>query len=78
MFHLTLIILVLHVELAYNATVSERCDVYSFGVVALETSIGRHPGELLSSPAENMMLSEVLDRRVPLPRNPIVARDVVC
>ncbi|EXB94291.1 putative LRR receptor-like serine/threonine-protein kinase [Morus notabilis] len=64
-------------ELAYNVTVSERCDVYSFGVVALETLIGRHPGELLSSPAENMMLSEVLDRRLPPPRNPIVVRDVV-
>jgi len=26
--------------------VNEKCDVYSFGVVALETLVGRHPGDL--------------------------------
>lgn len=65
------------VELAYNMAVSEKCDVYSFGVVALETLMGRHPGELLSSPAQNMLLSEVLDDRLSPPRNRVVAGDVV-
>ncbi|RHN44229.1 putative protein kinase RLK-Pelle-LRR-XI-1 family [Medicago truncatula] len=35
-------------ELAYTMVVSEKCDVYSFGVVALETLMGRHPGDILS------------------------------
>ena len=72
------------VELAYTMAVNEKCDVYSFGVVALETLIGRHPGELLSSMplspssplAQNTMLSQLLDQRLPPPRNPLVARDV--
>lgn len=29
--------------------VTEKCDVFSFGVVTLETLMGRHPGELISS-----------------------------
>ncbi|RVW26502.1 MDIS1-interacting receptor like kinase 2 [Vitis vinifera] len=36
-------------ELAYTMVVTEKCDVYSFGVVALETMIGKHPGELITS-----------------------------
>ncbi|CAL5387461.1 unnamed protein product [Camellia sinensis] len=36
-------------ELSYTMVVTEKCDAYSFGVVALETIMGRHPGELLSS-----------------------------
>lgn len=54
--------------------VNEKCDVYSFGVVALETMMGRHPGELLStltsfqsSPKKNLF--EVLDSRLPHPTN---------
>ncbi|CAN6293295.1 unnamed protein product [Urochloa humidicola] len=36
-------------ELAYMAKATTKCDVYSFGVVALETLMGRHPGELICS-----------------------------
>ncbi|KAH7846373.1 hypothetical protein Vadar_013205 [Vaccinium darrowii] len=68
-------------ELAYTMVVTEKCDVYSFGVVALETIMGRHPGDLLSSlsspPSENIMLTDVLDPRLPPPTNPIVAGNIV-
>ena len=63
--------------------VTEKCDVYSFGVVALETIMGRHPGELLSLlsssslSGENVMLNEVLDPRLSPPADPLVARDVI-
>ncbi|KAK7374488.1 hypothetical protein VNO80_07918 [Phaseolus coccineus] len=36
-------------ELAYTMVVNEKCDVYSFGVVALETLMGKHPKDILSS-----------------------------
>ncbi|KAL2958880.1 hypothetical protein AAZX31_18G234400 [Glycine max] len=57
-------------ELAYSMVVSERCDVYSFGVVALETLVGSHPKEILSSlqsaSTENgITLCEILDQRLP-------------
>ncbi|KAI8029856.1 MDIS1-interacting receptor like kinase 2 [Camellia lanceoleosa] len=68
-------------ELAYTIVVTEKCDVYSFGVVALETIMGRHPGELLSSLAlpstQNLMLVDVLDSRIPHPTNPVVVRNIV-
>ncbi|XP_058188130.1 MDIS1-interacting receptor like kinase 2-like isoform X2 [Rhododendron vialii] len=68
-------------ELAYTMVVTEKCDVFSFGVVALETIMGRHPGDLLSSltspPNENMMITDVLDPRLPPPTNPIVAVNIV-
>ncbi|XP_028214453.1 MDIS1-interacting receptor like kinase 2-like [Glycine soja] len=59
-------------ELAYSMVVSERCDVYSFGVVALETLVGSHPKEILSSlqsaSTENgITLCEILDQRLPQP-----------
>lgn len=58
-------------ELAYTMNVTEKCDVYSFGVVTLETLMGRHPGELISSlsnsTAQNMLLKDILDARLPLP-----------
>ncbi|KAJ1419600.1 Tyrosine-protein kinase, active site [Sesbania bispinosa] len=58
-------------ELAYTMVVSEKCDVYSFGVVALETLVGRHPKEILSSIqspfAQGIKLWEILDQRLPLP-----------
>ena len=67
-------------ELAYTMVVTEKCDVYSFGVVALETIMGMHPGELLSSmalpSAQNMMITDVLDPRLEPPTNPIVARNI--
>ncbi|KAL5582370.1 hypothetical protein UlMin_014812 [Ulmus minor] len=77
-------------ELAFTMTATEKCDVYSFGVVTLETLMGRHPGELLSFllessskssssklSAQNMLLSEVLDQRLPPPRNRADTHDVV-
>ncbi|KAI8014550.1 MDIS1-interacting receptor like kinase 2 [Camellia lanceoleosa] len=68
-------------EFAYTMVVTKKCDVYSFGVVALETIMGRHPGELLSSlelpSAPNIMLADVLDPRLPLPTNPMVVGNIV-
>ncbi|KAF5933544.1 hypothetical protein HYC85_029715 [Camellia sinensis] len=62
-------------ELAYTMVVTEKYDVYSFGVVALETIMGRHPGELLpllaSSSAQNIMLIDILDPRLPSSTNPV-------
>ncbi|KAL3735148.1 hypothetical protein ACJRO7_024310 [Eucalyptus globulus] len=66
-------------ELAYTMEVNEKCDVYSFGVVALETIMGSHPGDLISSlasssssPSSNSKaswpLKEVLDQRIPYPK----------
>ncbi|XP_043708316.1 MDIS1-interacting receptor like kinase 2-like isoform X2 [Telopea speciosissima] len=64
-------------EFAYTMRVTEKCDVYSFGVLTIETLMGRHPGELLSSLSESslasssavqtMMLKDVLDLRLPPP-----------
>ncbi|KAL6325654.1 hypothetical protein AAG906_023499 [Vitis piasezkii] len=66
---------------AYTMVVTEKCDVYSFGVVALETMIGKHPGELitslLSSLCQDIMLRDVLDSRLSLPEDLQVAKDVV-
>ncbi|KAI8029859.1 MDIS1-interacting receptor like kinase 2 [Camellia lanceoleosa] len=68
-------------ELAYTMVVTEKCDIYSFGVVALETIMGRHPGELLSSLAspssQNLMLTDVLDSRISHPTNPVVVWNIV-
>ena len=61
--------------------VTEKCDVYSFGVVALETMMGKHPRELFtllsSSSAQSIMLTDILDSRLPSPQDQQVARDVV-
>ncbi|QCE02935.1 protein brassinosteroid insensitive 1 [Vigna unguiculata] len=58
-------------ELAYTLSVTQKCDVYSFGVVTLETLMGKHPGELISSlsnsTTQNMLLKDILDSRLPLP-----------
>ncbi|XP_042518502.1 MDIS1-interacting receptor like kinase 2-like [Macadamia integrifolia] len=67
-------------ELAYTMVVTEKCDVYSFGVLTLETIMGRHPGELISSlsslPREkDITLEDVLDPRLPPPTQ-LVARDL--
>ncbi|KAI8031366.1 MDIS1-interacting receptor like kinase 2 [Camellia lanceoleosa] len=68
-------------ELAYTMVVTKKSEVYSFGVVALETIMGKHPRELLSSlaslSAQNIMLSDVLDSRLPYPTNPTVIRNIV-
>ncbi|KAJ6953362.1 MDIS1-interacting receptor like kinase 2-like [Populus alba x Populus x berolinensis] len=63
-------------ESAYTMAVTEKCDVYSFGVVALETLMGRHPGDILSSSAQAITLKEVLDPRLPPPTNEIVIQNI--
>ncbi|CAI8591799.1 unnamed protein product [Vicia faba] len=68
-------------ELAYTMVVNEKCDVYSFGVVALETLVGRHPGDILallqSTSTKDIKLCQVLDKRLSLPNNDIVIRDII-
>ncbi|KAG8658164.1 hypothetical protein MANES_03G125400v8 [Manihot esculenta] len=68
-------------ELAYTMMVNEKCDVYSFGVVTIEILMGRHPGDFISSLSssfsipssspmdENTPLEDVIDQRLPTPRN---------
>ncbi|XP_028778124.1 probable leucine-rich repeat receptor-like protein kinase At1g35710 [Neltuma alba] len=59
------------IELAYTLVVNEKCDVYSFGVVTMETIMGKHPGDLISSLSktysESIWLKDVLDPRIPQP-----------
>ncbi|WCJ33103.1 Leucine-rich repeat receptor-like protein kinase family protein [Euphorbia peplus] len=65
-------------ELAYTMVVTEKCDVYSFGVVALEILMGKHPGDLISlSSIKNIMLNEVLDQRLPVPRTKAVIQEII-
>ena len=58
-------------ELAYTLRVTEKCDVFSFGVVTMETLMGKHPRELISSSSnpttQNMLVKDLLDSRLPLP-----------
>ena len=71
---------VLCAELAQTLKANEKCDVYSFGVLALEIIMGKHPGDLISSfmspstapMANNLLLIDILDQRLPHPTNPIV------
>lgn len=62
-------------------TVTKKCNVYSFGVVALETMMGKHPREVItslsSSSGQDILLRDVLDPRLALPENPQVAKDIV-
>ncbi|KAH6825246.1 hypothetical protein C2S53_020399 [Perilla frutescens var. hirtella] len=70
-------------ELAYTMVVTEKCDVYSFGVVALEIMFGSHPADFLSMMvstrmAANMMLQDVLDKRLPSAEDDVrVSREVI-
>ncbi|KAK7246992.1 hypothetical protein RIF29_41867 [Crotalaria pallida] len=63
-------------ELAYTVVMNEKCDVYSFGVVALETLVGSHPQEILSSlqsaVAHGITLCEVLDKRLEPPTTTVL------
>ncbi|KAL7245882.1 hypothetical protein ACSBR2_001087 [Camellia fascicularis] len=75
-------------ELAYMVEVNENCDVYSFGVLTLEVIMGNHPGSLItslpsySSPswskpiANSILLKDVLDQRLPPPRNQLMVEVV--
>ncbi|KAK7809582.1 mdis1-interacting receptor like kinase 2, partial [Quercus suber] len=66
-------------ELAYTMVVTEKCDVYSFGMVTLEILMGRHPGDLLTPlstlSSQKLMLTEILDQRLP-PPNRSIAQDI--
>ncbi|XLR54794.1 hypothetical protein S83_005466 [Arachis hypogaea] len=68
-------------ELAYTMSVTTKCDVYSFGVVALETMMGHHPGEfmsIMSKPStQQLLVKDVLDPRIPLPKSQKDMKDVV-
>ncbi|KAL5739014.1 hypothetical protein ACOSQ2_028194 [Xanthoceras sorbifolium] len=68
-------------ELAYTMVVTEKSDVYSFRVVALDTLMGRHPGEFLSSLTsqldQNVMLIDLLDQRLSPPVDQIAVKDIV-
>ncbi|KAF8012995.1 hypothetical protein BT93_I0995 [Corymbia citriodora subsp. variegata] len=68
-------------ELAYTLVVNEKSDVYSFGMVAMETIMGEHPGEMVSMLStlirEEIMLHQILDSRLPIPRANSVARNIV-
>ncbi|KAI8004667.1 MDIS1-interacting receptor like kinase 2 [Camellia lanceoleosa] len=70
--------------------VNEKCDVYSFGVLALEVIMGKHPGDLISSlsssssssssstsTTQGIFLKDVLDQRLPPPRNQVAEQVVV-
>ncbi|KAK3413390.1 hypothetical protein EUGRSUZ_I01957 [Eucalyptus grandis] len=67
-------------ELAYTLVINEKCDIYSFGVVAMETIMGKHPGDiilkLMTLFKEDIMLHQVLDLRLPIPRENFVARSI--
>ncbi|PSS19508.1 Leucine-rich repeat receptor-like protein kinase [Actinidia chinensis var. chinensis] len=77
-------------ELAYTMEVNTKCDVYSFGVLMLELIMGKHPGDLISSlsfsslssnstssSAKGILLKDVLDQRLPPPRNQVTEQLVV-
>ena len=72
---------IFHIELVYTMVVTEKCNVYSFGVMSLEILMGKHPGELLSSLASSknhdIMLMDILDRRLPPLVDQMVAQDDV-
>ncbi|KAL5738996.1 hypothetical protein ACOSQ2_028176 [Xanthoceras sorbifolium] len=64
-------------ELSYTMVVTEKCDVYSFGVVVLGTLMGSYPEQLLSSLDQNIMLSNVLHKRLSPPEDRTVVQDIV-
>ncbi|KAK1267402.1 putative LRR receptor-like serine/threonine-protein kinase [Acorus gramineus] len=64
-------------ELAYTMKVTEKADVYSFGVVALETIMGKHPGDFLitlssTNDQTNLSLADLLDQRLSPPRDEVI------
>ncbi|KAF5185996.1 Mdis1-interacting receptor like kinase [Thalictrum thalictroides] len=76
--HISNMFIFLHAELAYTMRLTEKCDVYSFGVLALEVIMGNHPGDIIynlfsssSSYANNIILIDILDKRLPPPTKEI-------
>ncbi|XP_048128994.1 probable leucine-rich repeat receptor-like protein kinase At1g35710 [Rhodamnia argentea] len=68
-------------ELAFTLVINEKCDVYSFGVVAMETIMGEHPADIIlifsTLFREDIMLHQILDPRLPIPRENSTARSIV-
>ncbi|KAF8013057.1 hypothetical protein BT93_I1046 [Corymbia citriodora subsp. variegata] len=68
-------------ELAYTLVINEKCDVYSFGVIAMETIMGEHPGNIILMLStlfqDDIMLHQILDPRLPIPRQNSVTRSIV-
>ncbi|KAL3747329.1 hypothetical protein ACJRO7_016157 [Eucalyptus globulus] len=68
-------------ELAYTLVVNEKCDVYSFGVVAMEIIMGEHPGEIISMLStlfrEDIMVHQILDPHLPIPRENSIAKSII-
>ncbi|XP_048128999.1 probable leucine-rich repeat receptor-like protein kinase At1g35710 [Rhodamnia argentea] len=68
-------------ELAYTLVINEKCDVYSFGVVAMETIMGEHPADIILILStlfrEDIMLHQILDPHLPIPRENSTARSIV-
>ncbi|XP_048128993.1 probable leucine-rich repeat receptor-like protein kinase At1g35710 [Rhodamnia argentea] len=68
-------------ELAYTLVINEKCDVYSFGVVAMETIMGEHPADIILILStlfrEDIMLHQILDPRLPIPRENSTTRNIV-
>uniref|UniRef100_A0ACD5YCQ5 Uncharacterized protein n=1 Tax=Avena sativa TaxID=4498 RepID=A0ACD5YCQ5_AVESA len=59
-------------EFCYTFVVTNKYDVYSFGVVALEVLMGKHPGDVqnfVSSLNDQFLPEEILDKRLPRPKN---------
>lgn len=80
-FHLVYLSMFGNAELAYTIAITEKSDIYSFGVVALETLMGKHPQEMLSSlsssSTQNLSLPQLLDKRLGPPRSVSDLEDVV-
>ncbi|KAF8012959.1 hypothetical protein BT93_I0964 [Corymbia citriodora subsp. variegata] len=68
-------------ELAYTLVINEKCDVYSFGVVAMETIMGEHPSDIILMLStlfqDDIMLHQILDPRLPIPRQNSITRSIV-
>lgn len=80
MAYFDLLLGVVHAELAYTMTVSEKCDVFSFGVLAFEVLMGKHSGDLIfhiqTCGYENINMKENLDPRVSPPTRQHVLKDL--
>ena len=61
--------------------VTEKCDVYSFGVVALEVIMGKHPGDVIlslsSSAGQNVLVTDVMDPRLPHPTTQVAEQVLI-
>jgi serine/threonine protein kinase len=54
---------------------TEKCDVYSFGVIVLELFMGKHPGDMINTPAfdkEEIILQDILDQRIEPPKGQVI------